>query len=136
MLRTEILDEASLAITTSQHFGRVGIESGPVRGPLFAIEVCQALVRRKPGLRAVDGFHLVKKITRQAAILVEEVAPVPPVVPADPEVGPDPQYLVHVANRGGDFMNEPLVLEEDYLGFPVWVIVILPALGFHVVFQH
>src|ERR1019366_115369 len=83
-----------------------------------------------------DGFHLVQKITRQAAILVEEVAPVPPVVPADPEVGPDPQYLVHVANRGGDFMNEPLVLEEDYLGFPVWVIVILPALGFHVVFQH
>src|ERR1017187_3571396 len=95
------------------HFWFAGSERRSVYCPVYPVVVGQSLVRTKPGPRGVQALYLVGEVRRQPAVFDQEIMPVPPVIVAVSKIGCHPQDFIHIAHRGRDLMDQPLVLEQN-----------------------
>src|SRR5450759_348724 len=98
----------SAGCVANQHLGLVGLERRPIDSPVRAIVVSQSFIGREPGAIAVHGLNLVEEVTRQAAVLLQEVMPVSAIIAAGAEVSRDPEDLVDIADRCRDLVDQSL----------------------------
>src|SRR5579884_4120539 len=96
------------------------IKSLPVRRPVSNPCVCLIIEFAQPFLRASPHFiatrlHCVDKVRGESAVFGEIIMPVPPIVPAESEIGAGPEHLCVrvVCYAADDHVDEPLVAIEN-----------------------